>query len=233
MPLRSGLSGTHCRDADGIHDASAAGPKELSCPPVDVAFDAASSWGEHPGPTIVAVVAGDEDNFDAVFGNGDTIDIIFDQPTDLGGLQLGTSYPRAIVLDLFEFDRNFGQDFTGTWISNVTFQIRIVNKRGTDMRISTRLLTNCNPNTAYPIRDHLQRFLPSVCHVETSSGSFAIHACMPSIHACAYHIWQVCHAETISGSFGALEPPELKSVTADDPDDADGILSAGDVITLR
>ena len=196
-----------CRGSEGIHLLGLTSSVDLLCPEGLVDLSAGSSWGSHPGPNIVSVTAEDDDDNDAVFGNDDTIDIAFEAPTNMGGLTLGVTYLKDVVTGpsgLFEFSRNFGREFTGTWITNATFRIRIVDKQGADISSTSSLLrVECNPATAYPIYDASLLYLQSTCL-----------------------------SLTIGGSFGALESPALTAAVAEDADNADGILSTGDTITI-
>ena len=201
-----------CRDDDGIHFShlhfNSTG--ELSCNTGFVSL--AGDWGLAPGPTLAAVVASDPDDNDIVFSDGDTLSLTFDEPTDLGGFAVGAALSKADIDALFNFAPNIGTDYTGTWATSLGLTITIVDSAGHGLPAigSTATLSiSCHTSTsnttnAVRIRDAAMRNLPSEC-------------ISPS---------------PIAGSFGELDPPEIDAALADDPDDADGILSAGDTISI-
>jgi len=219
---RASVNG-RCRDANGLHAANKSAAGELSCLPQLVPLDPTSDWGARPGPSIVSVTAADEDMdpdnlADGFYSSNDTIDVLFNQPTNLGSLQLGVAYGESVVNSMFDFFQTvagadvpvtLGSSFSGTWRSNRTFRIRAINIATPDSRplissINADFSVRCRPNGPYPIRDAALLSLPSTC--------FSVR---------------------LLGSFGANTPPILASITASDPDNADGTLSAGDVILVE
>ena len=105
---------------------------------------------------------------------------------------------------MFGFSRTLGADYRGQWLSNTTFEIEIVTIGQANVdATSTSLEVRCKATTNYPIKDALERNLQSACL-----------------------------STTISGSFGQFEPAQLIGAYADDPDNSDGTLSAGDVIRI-
>ena len=203
--------GNSCRDNSGIRYAERhyGVDGELSCNDGNVSFlpFPLSNFGLHPGPDIVSVTAADPDDNDAVFSNGDTLTLRFDSATDLAGLSLNVAVPMADVDDLFTISPMLGSDYTGRWTANDTFVIELVdtsNHAVPGITYATSIAINCDTSGALQIRDAAQRFLPASC---TSPSP-------------------------IQGSFGNLSAPALAVALADDPDNLDAVLSAGDTIAV-
>ncbi|KAL1528664.1 hypothetical protein AB1Y20_010001 [Prymnesium parvum] len=201
-------SGRNCRDPNGIHLADAvesAAVVPLSCShsePASIASSLSSNWGRREGPRLVSVIASDEDNGDAVYSDGDSFTLVFDQPTDGGGVAVGTVLNRSQVDARFNFVSTLGADYSGVWSTNSTFTITILDSTGHSMSSSNRnFLLTCRQ----PILDAARLFLPSTCD---SYGSQFV------------------------GDFGVLLSPVLASAVAADEDSLDGILSVGDTITM-
>ena len=197
-----------CRDSDGIHytEAHLGGASELSCGTGFVDFRNGANWGLRPGPSLLSVVANDPDDADAVFADADTITLNFNEPTDAAGFSVGATIPKAELDQLFSFTPNLGRNYIGTWTTSSQIVITIVDASGHGVpaiTYTTALRIRCG--VTRPIRDLARRNLPSTC-------------ISPS---------------PILGSFGELLPPPVATVLADDPDDGDGVLSSGDVITIR
>lgn len=95
--------GKHCRDPRGVHRSDAVvfqGVVPLSCDAsssVSTSTNSASNWGLHPGPHLISVLANDPDNSDAVFSDGDTLTLVFDEPTDLAGIAVHVVLNRSQV----------------------------------------------------------------------------------------------------------------------------------------
>ena len=197
-----------CRDSDGIHytEAHLGGASELSCGTGFVDFRNGANWGLRPGPSLLSVVANDPDDADAVFADADTITLNFNEPTDAAGFSVGATIPKAELDQLFSFTPNLGRNYIGTWTTSSQIVITIVDASGHGVpaiTYTTALRIRCG--VTRPIRDLARRNLPSTW-----------------IAPCP-----------ILGSCGELLPPAVATVLADDPDDGDGVLSFGDVITIR
>src|SRR5690606_4042508 len=66
-------------------------------------------------------------NADAVYGNGDTITVIFNQATNRPG---GSFLTRNDLLTLFDFSQSLGADFSGAWTDASTLVITVVDASG-------------------------------------------------------------------------------------------------------
>ena len=127
-----------CRDAGGVHAAGAvaaaaadpSGTAALSCYHADD-VTADGSWGDRPGPALVSATAADPDNGDAEYGDGDTITLLFDSATDLGGQAMNESIPTAVVEEMLGFYKDgavidLGAAVTGVWSDATTLTLTIV-----------------------------------------------------------------------------------------------------------
>ena len=65
----------------------------------------AGDWGTLAGPTVTSVTADDADNLDAVYGNGDTITVVFSEATNqpCGGVR------RRNIDALFSLNETLGR----------------------------------------------------------------------------------------------------------------------------
>ena len=212
---QTGHSGVpHCRDPSGIHFAHAhlSQAGELSCPSLPVAFDPGSSWGTRPGPALARVIAADPDDNDAIYSSNDTLTLVFDGPTNLGGYALGERLSKPEVDGLFTFSPSLGADYTAVWTDAASLTILIMDATGHGLTgipgltwSTGGMVIRCRPESGTPIRDADLRNLPSSC------------VSMPPFE----------------GSFGELLPPPLAAAVATDADGTDGILSSGDTIALE
>jgi len=88
------------------------------------------TWGQELGPEIISFVAEDPDGADAVFGNGDTLTITFDSPTN--------QVEHSDVYNLFTF---FDEENTiisfGTvsseWIDALTLRLTVTDSSGNNL----------------------------------------------------------------------------------------------------
>ena len=85
----------------------------------------AGDWGTLAGPTITSVTADDADNLDAVYGNGDTITVVFSEATNQPAA--GT---QAQIDAIFSFNESLGADYTGSWSAADTLVITVVDDTG-------------------------------------------------------------------------------------------------------
>ena len=183
-----------CRDEDGVHaagavaaaDADPSGTAALSCYHADD-VTADGSWGDRPGPALVSATAADPDNGDAEYGVGDTITLLFDSATDLGGQAMNESIPTAVVEEMLGFYKDgavidLGAAVTGVWSDATTLTLTIVSSadKSPDLAdvglaaaagFATGIVVACKPAGAFPIRDAAAQFLPSVCGT-TVAGDF-------------------------------------------------------------
>ena len=67
------------------------------------------------GPVIVSATASDPDNGDAVFSNGDTLTLVFDQNTNQPAVT-----NQSQINSLFSFNQNMGLYYWGNWLSPST-----------------------------------------------------------------------------------------------------------------
>lgn len=111
--------------------------------------------------------------------------------------------PLRKVDQLFLFQSKLGANYVGSWSSNTSFTITIVDSTGHDISSSSRTF---KLSCLRPIRDAQLRNLPSTCD---------------------------SYGEIFVGDFGVLLSPTLVSAIAEDSDNTDGILSAGDTISMH
>jgi hypothetical protein len=78
-------------------------------------------FGTRAGPSITSLVAADPDGGDAVYGNGDTITVRFDEPTNQPAVAT-----KANLDALFTFSQSLGDDYSGTWDNSRTLRITII-----------------------------------------------------------------------------------------------------------
>jgi hypothetical protein len=83
------------------------------------------NWGI-PAPTITSVTADDPDNLDAVYGNDDTITIVFSENTN----EPYGPNPTQGNLDTMFGAMNLGTTYSGTWTDAQTLTITITNATG-------------------------------------------------------------------------------------------------------
>ena len=75
-----------------------------------------------PGPSIASLVADDPDNGDSIYSDGDTITVVFSEPTNQPPASTKTDLDN-----LFTFSQFLGIDYLGTWKDASTLEILIVN----------------------------------------------------------------------------------------------------------
>jgi hypothetical protein len=77
------------------------------------------------GPTISSVTADDPDDIDGVYGNGDTITVVFSEDTNEPAAASQTDIDA-----IFSFSQSLGADYTGIWSGADTLRITIVDATG-------------------------------------------------------------------------------------------------------
>ncbi len=71
------------------------------------------------------MTADDADNLDAVYGNGDTITVVFSEATDQ------PAAATQVQIDaIFSFNESLGTDYTGSWSAADTLVITVVDDTG-------------------------------------------------------------------------------------------------------
>ena len=81
--------------------------------------------GTWPGRTISSVTANDPDDGDAVYGNGDTVTVVFSGNTN----QVAVA-TKGNIDALFSFSQSLGANYTGRWTTATTLLITIVDATG-------------------------------------------------------------------------------------------------------
>jgi PKD repeat protein len=76
-------------------------------------------------PRIIEYNAGGIGNQNTFYSDGDTLEIIFHQKTDMGGYAVNQVLNQAQILDLFSFSTPPGTSYTGSWLSGDSFLINI------------------------------------------------------------------------------------------------------------
>ena len=82
-------------------------------------------WGLLAGPTVSSVTANDPDDGDAIYGNADTITVVFSGNTN----QVAVA-TKANIDALFSFSQVLGANYTGTWTTATTLVITVVDATG-------------------------------------------------------------------------------------------------------
>eukprot|EP00163_Fabomonas_tropica_P003432 TRINITY_DN1292_c1_g1_i9.p1 TRINITY_DN1292_c1_g1~~TRINITY_DN1292_c1_g1_i9.p1 ORF type:complete len:504 (+),score=67.08 TRINITY_DN1292_c1_g1_i9:470-1981(+) len=82
-------------------------------------------WGQHSsGPALLGAVAKDPTNANTGYGLGDTLTIMFNEPTSQPPVAT-----KADINGLFQFSESFG-DYTGTWTNSTALTITVTNTSG-------------------------------------------------------------------------------------------------------
>lgn len=106
-------------------------------PPVDLATSGVDYTGAFPpakitgdfGPSnvnISSLQASGGRKQDSVFGNYDTITVIFTVATDMGGRAIGDNLTKPEVDDLLDFSAVIGRVYNGTWLDRKRLMVTIV-----------------------------------------------------------------------------------------------------------
>jgi hypothetical protein len=110
-------------------------------------------------PTLERFEVSDPDNADYVFSDDDALTITFDRTSDLGAVEAR----RARVDALFAFAVPLGDDYSGEWRDDSTFESPS-STRGTTCRSSTRPTSRSSGPRAWPT----SRCWPPTCSSSTS-----------------------------------------------------------------
>ena len=169
------------------------------------------SFGSLAAPAIISFDLEDVDNADTVFGDGDTLTIVFDRRTDRGGAQAATRGAEAFVDSLFTFSHPIGDRFSGEWRDTSIFTVTIVNATNegvtTDgVQLQPGGVRVTPTGLARPIRNRAQTSPPA-------------SATSPVL-------------QLRNGGVGTAEPPRLVSFHAADPDGGDFSYGVGDTLTI-
>jgi len=85
----------------------------------------ADTFGPKAGPSITSLTANDPDGGDAIFGDGDTITVVFSEATNEPEEE-----EKADLDKLFTFSQSLGTDYTGSFTDELTLLITIVDSTG-------------------------------------------------------------------------------------------------------
>lgn len=85
------------------------------------------SFGSLDAPLITELTLEDMDNADTVYGEGDTITMLFDRATDRGGMGAALKGSEAFVDTLFKFSHALGSRYSGEWKDASSFVVSLIN----------------------------------------------------------------------------------------------------------
>jgi hypothetical protein len=175
------------------------------------------SFGSLDQPFIISYVASNVDNADAVYGATDLLTIKFNKPTDRAG---GERYGLKNYVDgLFSFSEGDpADDYSGEWVDESTFVVQIIDPTDIIPSVSGLVPRSTRPSNLN-VRAAGGRGLPGalIQNRGLSNESIADRTVLVAVE----------------GDFGVVRTPQLLSFTADDPDNADAVLSTGDTLMLR
>ena len=174
-----------------------------SLPSTATSLALTGNFGTKSGPSITSLIAADPDSADAIFSNGDTITIKFSENTNRAD-----STPDVEGLTKADLENLF------------SFSQRIGdNYSGVWSNSQTLVITiDDSTNATPPAIGVLTLTVKATGNLKDSAGTSFVSTAQSS---------------SLSGSFGTKSGPSIKSVVADDPDNADSIYSIGDTIALR
>ena len=189
-------------------------------------------------PRIYSVTIDDPDHGDAVYGEGDTVTLRFDQATDRAqGVDAGD---KAFVDSLFAFSLPLGLQYMGAWEDDSTFTVTVLSTLSPPMTqakyqqvapTGTAFATldtdadgvlselefrtgyaRVNASVVGAIRDRTSRSLPSPGMVPRTDGE--------ALHRSLFPVYD----DTT---------PRIVGASAADVDNGDGVYGAGDIITVH
>lgn len=172
------------------------------------------SFGLLDAPVIEEFLVEDLDNADTIYGEGDSLRIIFDRTTDRGGPAASLKGAEAFVEGLFSFSHTLGSRFSGEWHDASSFVVTVVNASGEAVTTGGTVLQPDVRCTPFPsIRNR--------AGVAALDGSPLPAATAPSPPL-----------EQRGAGVGSLAPPVLQSFVASDPDGGDHTYGVGDALAI-
>eukprot|EP00163_Fabomonas_tropica_P034660 TRINITY_DN96_c0_g1_i7.p1 TRINITY_DN96_c0_g1~~TRINITY_DN96_c0_g1_i7.p1 ORF type:complete len:4713 (-),score=554.72 TRINITY_DN96_c0_g1_i7:428-12508(-) len=93
------------------------------------------SWGYLDAPVLISACAGDPDNKDAVYGDGDVIRLLYDRDTN---------QPSGSPSSLFSFSESLGNVVSGTWVSRREYVVTVVDSTGASPPVIGRTVVTGN-----------------------------------------------------------------------------------------
>ena len=164
-----------------------------------------TSIGSTIAPKLIGAQADDPDNLDYVYSSGDTVNILFDRPTNRAGGE--RSGDKAFVDELFAFSQKLAYDYSGSWLPGLLDGDSIFR-----ITILQATCPGCTPMAGIATVRPQDR-----AAIRTRSGS--------SPRASA-------SSPPLTGDYGKTRGPMIVSFVADDFDNGDAEYGSGDTLTI-
>ncbi|KAH3742736.1 calcium-binding protein [Pelomyxa schiedti] len=127
------------------------------------------NWGTKGGPSIVSLIADDPDNQDGIYSTGDTLTLLFNEPTNT---PYGLYLTRANIDSLFTFSESLGANYTGKWLNTTLLRITVVRPQGANPTIAN-LTVKCSSSS---LKDSPGTSLPCNTSSPTAKGDWGTKA---------------------------------------------------------